>query len=206
MPKRVIIIEDNVPLKDAFVEIVNAEDGFKVVDSYTQCEEAISYLDQDRPDIVLMDIELPGMNGVEGTRIIKAKYPQTAIIVVTVYDHSKIVFDALCAGAIGYLTKNVNPDYLVEALHEAVQGGAPMSIRIAKMVVDSFRKATHSILSDRETDVLRLLASGSSYRSIGEQLFISRNTIKYHIKNIYEKLQVHTREEAIRKANREKLI
>ena len=203
---KVVIVEDNVPLSDAFKEIINDTEYFKVIDAYTSCEDAIKYLKQDRPDIVLMDIELPGMSGVEGTKIIKNLSKNVIIIVVTVYENSEIVFDALCAGASGYLTKNISSSRLIEALNEAVKGGAPMSIRIARMVVQSFRKATKSNLSDREIEVLKLLASGKSYQSIGDELFISRNTIKFHIKNIYEKLQVQNKEQAIKKANQDKII
>lgn len=203
---RVVIVEDNLALQGAFQEIIRDLEGFKMVDAYDRCEDALKYAKDDLPDIVLMDIELPGMNGVEGTRAIKKVLPNTIIIIVTVYENSEVVFNALCAGAVGYLTKNVSASRLAQALQEAVNGGAPMSIKIAKMVVQSFQKATHSVLSDRETEVLRLLASGKSYQRIGDELFISRNTIKFHIKNIYEKLQVQSREEAIRIANKDRLI
>jgi len=203
---KVVIVEDNVPLSDAFKEIINDSEDFKVVDAYTSCEDAIKYLKQDQPNIILMDIELPGMSGVEGTKTIKSLSPDVIIIVVTVYENSEVVFDALCAGASGYLTKNISSSRLIEAMKEAILGGAPMSIRIARMVVQSFRKATNSNLSDREIEVLKLLASGKSYQSIGDELFISRNTIKFHIKNIYEKLQVQNKEQAIKKANQDKII
>ena len=203
---KVVIVEDNVPLSDAFKEIINDSEDFKVVDAYTSCEDAIKYLKQDQPNIILMDIELPGMSGVEGTKTIKSLSPDVIIIVVTVYENSEVVFDALCAGASGYLTKNISSSRLIEAMKEAILGGAPMSIRIARMVVQSFRKATNSNLSDREIEVLKLLASGKSYQSIGDELFISRNTIKFQIKNIYEKLQVQNKEQAIKKANQDKII
>jgi DNA-binding NarL/FixJ family response regulator len=154
-----------------------------------------------------MDIDLPGMNGVEGTKIIKQKLPNAIIIMVTVYENSEIVFNALCAGATGYLTKNLKPNDLINSLEEAMSGGAPMSIHIAKMVVSSFQKKNSTIqLSQREKEVLTLLATGNSYDSIGEKLFISKNTIKFHLKNIYLKLQVHSNIEAIQKANEENLI
>ena len=206
MKYKVVIIEDNVPLAKIYKDIVEATSNFKVIDVYSNCEEALKYAKTDSPDIVLMDIELPGMNGVEGTKQYKQLLPSVKIIVITVFENSEIVFDALCAGALGYLTKNLSEDQLQSSLQEAIDGGAPMSIKIAKMVVQSFQKSTSTILSSRETEVLKLLASGMSYRRIGETLFISRNTIKFHIKNIYEKLQVKTREEAIAKANNRKLI
>ena len=126
---------------------------------------------------------------------------------VTVYENSEMVFNALCAGATGYLTKNLKPNDLINSMEEAISGGAPMSIHIAKMVVSSFQKKNSSIqLSQREKEVLTLLATGNSYDSIAEKLFISKNTIKFHLKNIYLKLQVHSNIEAIQKANEENLI
>lgn len=207
MKNKVIIVEDNVPLGHAFVDIIAASPDFVVVGNYTQCEDAIANLSHDRPDIVLMDIDLPGISGVEGTRIIKEKRPQVNIIMVTVFENSEMVFDALCAGAVGYLTKSFKPNELLNSLREAIQGGAPMSIHIAKMVVNSFQRRNSKIqLSQREKEVLTLLAEGNSYDGIGEKLFISRNTIKFHLKNIYIKLQVHSNIEAIQKANKENLI
>lgn len=207
MKHTVIIIEDNLPLRQAFEEIINSSDNFEVLDCYTTCEEAIENIKSDCPDIILMDIDLPGLNGVDGTKIIKQKLPNTIIIMVTVYENSEMVFNALCAGATGYLTKNLKPSDLINALKEAVSGGAPMSIHIAKMVVSSFQKKNSDIqLSIREKEVLTLLANGHSYDSIGEKLFISKNTIKFHLKNIYIKLQVHSNIEAVQKANKENLI
>ena len=204
--KKVIIIEDNESLSLAFKEVIDAADNFKVDAIFNNAEDAISGFKNASPDIVLMDIELPQINGIEATKILKGLKPSVLILVVTVYEDSKTVFDALCAGASGYLTKNASSNQIVDALTELLTGGAPMSIKIARMVVDSFKRATHSDLSKRETEVLDLLAKGKSYKSIGEALFISRNTIKFHIKNIYDKLQVSCREDAIRKANEERLI
>jgi len=203
---RVVIIEDNEPLNDIFREVVNNSLNFKVVGSYLNCEDALEFLKNDRPNIVLMDIELPGINGIQGTKEIKKILPNTLVIIVTVYENSKTVFDALCAGATGYLTKNATSEKLIGALEEAASGGAPMSINIAKMVVQSFQKAPDTILTDRETEVLTMLSRGSSYKSIAIDLDISPNTIKYHIKNVYDKLQVHTKEDAIKEASKQKLI
>lgn len=204
--KKIVIIEDNVSLSKAFKEIINSTEEFIVKDIYHNAEDAIKHFKEDTPDIVIMDVELPGINGVEATKVLKDKKSNLMVLVVTVYEDSKTVFDALCAGATGYLTKNASSMQIVEALNELVSGGAPMSIKIARMVVDSFKKATRSVLSERETEVLNLLAKGKSFRSIGNDLFISRNTIKFHIKNIYEKLQVNSKEEALKKANEQRLI
>jgi DNA-binding NarL/FixJ family response regulator len=203
---RVIIIEDNLPLREAFVALLNATDEFRVAGHYSSCEDAIEQLQEDKPAIVLMDLDLPGMSGVEGTKRIRKLYPKTLIMIVTVFEDSAMVFEALCAGAIGYITKNTSTAMLVDAMRELIQGGAPMSIHIAKMVVQSFQKSSTSILSERETEVLTLLSQGKSYKSIGDKLFISRNTIKFHIKNIYNKLEVNTKEEAIQEASKMKYI
>ncbi|MDP5081818.1 MAG: response regulator transcription factor [Winogradskyella sp.] len=206
MMKHVAIIEDNVSLSLAFKEVINATEDFKVIAIYHNAEDAILNFKSDAPDIVLMDIELPKLNGIEATKKLKDINPLLLVLVVTVYEDSETVFDALCAGASGYLTKNANSAQIVNALNELVSGGAPMSIKIARMVVSSFKKETHADLSERETEVLTLLSKGKSYKSIGEALFISRNTIKFHIKNIYDKLQVNCKEDALKKANEQRLI
>ena len=203
---KVVIIEDNEPLNAIFKEMINNSQSFRVAGSYLSAENALEFLKEDAPDIVLMDIELPGMDGIQCTKEIKKIVSNTLIIMVTVFENSKTVFDALCAGATGYLTKNATSDKLISALEEAKDGGAPMSINIAKMVVQSFQKAPDSMLTVRETEVLTMLSQGQSYKSIALALDISPNTIKYHIKNIYDKLQVHTKEDAIKKASEQKLI
>jgi len=170
MKHKIVIVEDNIPLSEAFKEVISTTQNFEVVSTYDNCEEAIERLKYDNADIFLMDIELPGINGVEGTRKIKQKKPKSHIIMVTVHENSDIVFDALCAGASGYLTKNLAPDELVDALNEAIAGGAPMSIKIAKMVVSSFQKKPSKIeLSKREKEVLILLAEGNSYDQTSSQ-------------------------------------
>lgn len=203
---RVTVIEDNEPLNKMFCEIINRSDAFQVAGSYISAENALEFFKEDLPDIVLMDVELPKMDGIQCTKEIKKIRPKTLIIMVTVFENSETVFNALCAGASGYLTKSATSKKLLQALEEAVNGGAPMSINIAKMVVQSFQKAPDTILTDRETEVLTLLSQGSSYKSIALKLGISPNTIKYHIKNIYDKLQVHTKEDAINEASQRKLI
>lgn len=203
---KVTIIEDNEPLNDIFSEVIQSSKNYKLAGSYLTCEDAFVNIKDYNPDIVLMDIELPGMDGIQGTKEIKKTLPNTKVIMITVYENSRNVFDALCAGATGYLTKNTNADKLINALDELQAGGAPMSINIAKMVVESFKKSPDSLLTERETQVIEMLAKGSSYKSIALGLNISVNTIKYHVKNIYDKLQVHSKEEAIREASKRKLI
>ena len=205
--KRVLIVEDDSEIRASFTLIVNSSQKFFVVNTYPSCEEAIKHLNSDRPDIVLMDIELPGgMNGIQGTKIIKDKNPHADIIMVTVYEDSELVFEALKSGASGYITKSANYMELLSALDEIIKGGAPMSSKIARLVIDNFHVNPNSPLTKRETEILSLIAEGKTYTQISEELFISKETSKTHIKNIYSKLQVKSKSEAIAKANSDKLI
>lgn len=205
--KRVLIVEDDSEIRNSFSLIVNSSPKFFVVNSYSSCEEAIKHLNSDKPDIVLMDIELPGgMNGIQGTKIIKDKSPHSEIVMVTVYEDSELVFDALKSGASGYITKSANYLELLSALEEIVKGGAPMSSKIARLVIDNYHVNPNSPLTKRETEILTLISEGKTYTQISEELFISKETSKTHIKNIYSKLQVRSKSEALAKASLEKLI
>ena len=205
--KRVLIIEDDSEIRASFALIVNSSQKFFVVNSYSNCEEAIKHLNNDRPDIVLMDIELPGgMNGIQGTKVIKDKNPHADIVMVTVYEDSELVFEALKYGASEYITKSSNYMELLSALDEVIKGGAPMSSKIARLVIDNFHVNPNSPLTKRETEILSLIAEGKTYTQISEELFISKETSKTHIKNIYSKLQVKSKSEAIARANMDKLI
>jgi DNA-binding NarL/FixJ family response regulator len=204
--KRVLIVEDDQEIRNSFSLIVNSSQKFMVINAYCSCEEALENLNRDKPEIVLMDIELPGMNGIQGTKLIKEKLPHSEIIMVTVYEDSELVFEALKAGASGYITKSANYMELLTALEEIMKGGAPMSSRIARMVIDNYHVNPNSPLTKRETEILQLISEGKTYTQISEELFISKETAKTHIKNIYSKLQVNSKSEAIAKANLEKLI
>ena len=205
--KRVLIIEDDPEIRSSFAMIVDSSQKFTVVNSYSNCEDAIKHINSDRPDIVLMDVELPGgMNGIKGTKIIKDKSPHSDIIMVTVYEDSEMVYEALKSGASGYITKSANYMELLSALEEITKGGAPMSSKIARMVIDNFHLNPNSPLTKRETEILQLISEGKTYTQISEELFISKETSKTHIKNIYSKLQVRSKSEAIAKANQDKLI
>ncbi len=194
----VVIIEDNYDLRSGFELLINATGRYRVTGVFDRCEEAICVIKSLTPNIVLMDIDLPGINGIEGTAIIKSLLPKTEIIIITVFENSERVFEAMCAGASGYLTKNNGQQELVTALNEVIKGGAPMSANIARMVVKSFAKNTiDNPLSKQETKILMLLAEGKSYKSIALSLHISLDTVKFHIKNIYIKLQVTNKEDAI---------
>lgn len=204
--KRVMIVEDDQEIRNSFTLIVNSSQKFIVVNAYGNSEDAIDNLHRDKPEIVLMDIELPVMNGIQATKIIKDKAPHIDIVMVSVYEDSELVFEALKAGASGYITKSANYLELLTALEEIVKGGAPMSSRIARMVIDNFHVNPNSPLTKRETEILQLISEGKTYTQISEELFISKETAKTHIKNIYSKLQVKSKSEAIAKANLDKLI
>jgi DNA-binding NarL/FixJ family response regulator len=153
-----------------------------------------------------MDIDLPGMSGISCVRRLKEKMPDLDIIMLTIKEDDESVFESLCAGASGYLIKETPPVELLAAIKEAREGGAPMSAHIARKIVKSFHKTRNSPLSSRETEVLRMLCKGDNYKAIAEALFVSNNTIKAHIKNIYKKLHVHSRAEAVSKALKDRLI
>jgi len=195
--KKVVLIEDYEIVLQSYSKIIDASDDFEVVGGFTNCEEAIKEIKKLSPEFILIDITLPGMSGIDGIKQIRKLLPSVTIIVVTVHENSKYVFDALCAGAVGYLTKSSGEEKLLKALYQASDGGAPMSINIARMVVESFQEKRLKELTERENKVLTLLSQGRSYANIGEELNVSLNTIKYHVRNIYEKLHVSNKSEAI---------
>ncbi|GAA0890714.1 response regulator transcription factor [Fulvivirga kasyanovii] len=203
---RIVIVEDNDAVREGFTLIINSVSNYYVVNAYDNAEDCIKNLKKDKPEIILMDLELPGINGIEAIALIKKQNPGIELIVNTIYENSDLVFQALCAGASGYITKNTSHTELLDAIDEVIQGGAPMSSKIAKLVVNSFQKNPNSPLSGRETEVLELLSKGKSYSMIAQELFITKETAKSHIKNIYSKLQVNSKSEAIAKATKEKLI
>ncbi|MCG8309106.1 MAG: response regulator transcription factor [Cytophagales bacterium] len=206
MKNRIEIVEDNDVVRDGLQLLINSMSDHTVVGAYESCEMAIKNLDKDSPDIILMDLDLPGMSGIEGIQRIKKRYQDIHIIVITVHEDSEMVFEALCAGASGYITKNANHSRLLDAIDEVQSGGAPMSSKIARMVVSSFQKNQNSPLTSRETEVLELLAKGKSYSVIADELFIHKETVKSHIKNIYFKLHVNSKADALEIARKNKLI
>lgn len=202
----VSIVEDDDSIRESMTILINGMPDFNCLGSYRDCETGVKAILQDPPDVVLMDIGLPGMSGIEGIRKIKDQLQEIDILVLTVHDDSQTVFQALCAGASGYLLKNTQPARLMEAIEEAHGGGAPMSSQIARLVVNSFITHANTELTRRETEVLAQLCQGKSYRMIAESLFISEETVRGHIKNIYKKLHVSSKSEAVAKAFKQKLI
>ncbi|BAV07235.1 two component transcriptional regulator, LuxR family [Filimonas lacunae] len=194
------IVEDITEIREGMRFLVNQTPGFRCVSVYDNAEDAVKGLPDDAPDIVIMDIALPQETGITCIRKLKALGLTMQFMVFTVYEDSTQVFDALAAGASGYLLKNTSPEKIISALRELYEGGSPMSLSIARKVVASFQQpAEKNELSAREMEVLGLLAKGLLYKEIGEKLFISTGTVKQHIHHIYDKLHVQNRTEAINK-------
>lgn len=204
--KRLLIVEDNALIRQGFAAVIHRTPSYEVVGQYGTCEEALKNLPTDQPDIVLMDIDLPGMSGIEGTGKIKKLYPDCIVLIITVLEDSEKVFQSLCAGAGGYLVKNTSVDSLVTSIDEAVAGGAPMSLHIASLVVKSFAVSHDSPLSGRETQVLQSIAQGKTYTKIAAELFINKETVRSHIRSIYHKLEVNNKSDALLKAGDNKWL
>lgn len=196
----ILIIEDQAEIRvfveDAFTNFEN----FNTIGAFETCEEALEFTKTStQPDVIIMDIELPKMSGIEGVIEFKKTNPEVEILMFSVFENSEMVFQALENGASGYITKNTTTQKLQQSVKEVIAGGAPMSANIAKMVVASFQKHQIKELTNKENEILGLLIKGKSYQKIADQSFVSIDTIKYHIKNIYRKLQVNTRHEAVEK-------
>ncbi len=202
----VIIVEDDRLIREALRDMINEADGFECIGIFPDCESAIAQLAFNKPSVMLMDIELPGMSGIEGVKKIKERYPKIDIIMLTVHEDLTLVFQALTAGACGYLDKSASEEKILDSIKEIYEGGAPMSYKIAKLIVSSFQKKSDAALTDREFDVLHLLCNGDSYKEIAYKLFITVGTVRHHIKNIYYKLHVHSKSEAVAKALKERIV
>ncbi len=203
---RITIVEDDPEIRLNLALLINTTEGLICQYTFSNAEEFLTNLDSVDPELVLMDIQLPGMSGIDAVRRLKEKNPEAEALMLTVYQDDKLVFDSLCAGASGYLVKSTPPEKIVESIREVLNGGAPMSTQIARMVVSSFQKKNESGLTEREYDVLDQLCKGKSYKNIGDALFISQDTVRSHIKSIYKKLEVNSKSEAVVKAFRERLV
>ncbi|SMD45897.1 two component transcriptional regulator, LuxR family [Aquiflexum balticum DSM 16537] len=209
MPVKILIFEDNNNLREGLCQLLMLREEFQIVGNYGEARQAKEIVIKCRPDVVLMDIDMPGINGVEAVRQIREYDLTTQIIMLTVFDDNSHVFDALMAGANGYLLKRNVSDRLVLAIQEVLEGGAPMSPSIARLVINQLhvQKPTNQyMLSEREKEILRSLSKGNSFKLIAADLGISFETVRTHIKRIYDKLHVHSQGEAISKALHEKLV
>jgi len=205
------VVEDMRDIRDGLTTLINFTDGFRCTGSYPSMEEALARLPGNIPDVLLSDIGLPGMNGIDGIRILKERYPQMQILMLTVYDDDDRIFDALCAGASGYLLKRTPPAKLLENIREAMSGGSPVSPEVATRVIKFFREFHNPdredyALTPHETRLLKLLTEGYNYQTAAEKLGVSYNTIKFHVRHIFDKLQVHSKSEAVLKAMRDRLV
>lgn len=204
MPITVSIVEDNEQLRATLARVLSRAEGFRCISNYSSAETALEHLPKERPEVVLMDINLPGMNGVECVRQLKQHVPQIQVVMLTVYEDTENIFNALAAGANGYLLKRTKSAELLEAIREVHRGGSPMTTHIARKVTQSFQRAGPSAqptenLSEREQEVLDCLSQGFLYKEIADKLGISYETVHTYIRRIYEKLQVRTRTEAVAK-------
>lgn len=210
---KIMIVEDNRFIRTGWEAVIQANKNFNLIGSFSDCETAFKSDSPEKTDLVLMDIGLPGMSGIEGVKYLKEKYPDIIIVMCTVHDDSEEIFQALCAGAVGYLTKRTSPEELIKSLIEAFNGGSPMTPSVARKVISSFQnvkepraKNVENNLNEREQQILNLMAQGKSYKAIADDVCLSTDGVYYHIRHIYEKLQVHSRAEAVAEGLKKRII
>jgi DNA-binding NarL/FixJ family response regulator len=202
----IVVIEDDEIIREGYTLLIGQTEGYHVVNSYASFDEAAKTIADDGPDVILLDIELPGTNGIQAIPKLKKMLPHAYILILTVYESEKMIFEALANGASGYLTKNTAAAKIIESIREVKDGGGPMSVNIARMVIKSFQRNQESPLSKRETQILEQIANGKSRSQVAKDLFIDLETVRSHIKNIYLKLDVNSRADAIKTAKENKLI
>ena len=208
---KVVLFEDNPQLREGLTMLINGSDGFEVLAAFKNCETVVAEVEAYRPDVILMDIDMPGVNGIEGLKRIRAVNNDVKVLMLTVFDDNKNVFDAIRSGANGYILKKTPPARLLEYIAEAKTGGAPMTASIATQVLKMFssmnnEKGEDYNLSEREKQVLQLLVEGYSYKMIAAEMFIAIDTVRSHIKKIYEKLHVNSKSEAVAKAFKDRIV
>ncbi len=212
MEIKVAIFEDNKTLRESLQQLVNAQVDMYCTGAFADANKLLRNMQSANPDVVLMDINMPGTSGIEAVQIIKEKFPQVQILMQTVFEENDKIFAAICAGASGYMLKKTPPQKMIEAINETYLGGAPMTASVAVKVLQMFRIQSNETkkeffdLSEREKEILALLVKGKSYKAIASECFISIDTVSTHVRHIYEKLHVHSKSEAVAKAIHQKLI
>ena len=212
METKVAIFEDNMLLRESLFQLINGATGMTCTGAFANCDDIIFKIKKAQPSVVLMDIQMPGKNGIEGVKIIHEQFPEIKIIMQTVVEDDEKIFQSICNGASGYLLKNTTPPRLLQAIEEVNEGGAPMTPSIAQKVLEKFRRQSPvssgeiNTLSKREKEILESLVEGMSYKMIAAKCTISLDTVRHHIRNIYEKLQVHSKSEAVVKALKGKIV
>ena len=208
---KLLLYEDNPQLREGLTMLIDGSEGFSVLAAYKNCNNVAAEVEAWKPDVILMDIDMPGTNGIEGLKLIREKNDDVKVLMLTVFDDNRNVFEALKNGANGYVLKKTPPAKLLEFITEAASGGAPMTASIATQVLKMFSqvnapKSENYNLSDREKEVLQLLVDGYSYKMIASQMFIAIDTVRSHIKKIYEKLHVNSKSEAVARAFKDRIL
>ncbi len=212
MSIKVAIFEDNRNLREGLFQLIEGSAGFCCVGAFANCDRLTHDIKESRPDVILMDIEMPGLSGIEAIKILKENFPEIKILMETIFEDTEKIFESICNGAEGYILKNTPPVLILSAIKEIYEGGAPMTPSVASKVLKMFKKNSSPylketiILTEREKEILRSLVEGMSYKMIAATCFISIDTVNGHIKNIYKKLQVHSKSEAVAKAIKGRIV
>lgn len=209
---RVVLFDDNTQLRESMFNFVDASEGFTCAGAFANCNDVVAKIEATQPDVVLMDIEMPLISGIDAVKMIKQHFPGIKILMQTIFEEDDKIFQSICNGAEGYILKNTAPEEILESIREIHEGGAPMTPAIALKVMRMFKqnlsadKDESFHLSSREKEILKCLVEGMSYKMIADSCFISTETVSGHIKNIYKKLQVHSKSEAVAKAIKGKIV
>ena len=209
---RVAIFEDNRSLRESLFRLLKSSEGFICAGAFAHCERVVENIEETQADVILMDIELPVVSGIEAVKLVREKYPDIKILMETIFEEDDKIFQSICNGAQGYILKNTPPEEILNSIREIYEGGAPMTPLIASKVLRMFKnnltseKDSSYNLSLREKEILKCLVEGMSYKMIADTCFISADTVNGHIKNIYKKLQVHSKGEAVAKAIKGKIV